>query len=186
MSNNKDVHAPTDAAERKALPIATGVLDYFPDALLAVADVSKKGNEQHNPGQPLHWAKEKSRDEADALLRHLLDRGKVDSDGVRHSAKVAWRALALLQREIEAERGYGYDAATDTWRILNEIPPVVATMSEWDEVPTKVRTGHEVPVGCVHERVPGEMGSRCGKTVWTRSPGDLAKHYCLEHRLGGP
>lgn len=89
--------------ERKALPIASGVLDYFPDALLAVAEVSRVGNEQHNPGQPLHWAKEKSTDEADALLRHLIDRGTRDTDGMRHSAKVAWRALALLQRELDAE-----------------------------------------------------------------------------------
>ena len=89
---------------RKAHPVCTGVLDYFPDALLAVAYCSFVGNEQHNPGEPLHWAKEKSTDEADALVRHLLDRGKLDADGVRHSAKVAWRALALLQREIEAER----------------------------------------------------------------------------------
>jgi hypothetical protein len=64
---------------------------------------SKVGNDQHNPGEPLHWAKEKSIDEADALVRHLLERGKVDSDGVRHSAKVAWRALALLQRELDNE-----------------------------------------------------------------------------------
>lgn len=96
-------HLPTAAAARKALPICTGVLDYFPDALAAVAHCSKVGNDQHNPGQPLHWAKEKSTDEADALVRHLMQRGSTDTDGVRHSAKVAWRALALLQREIDAE-----------------------------------------------------------------------------------
>lgn len=95
---------PTDAKERKALPIATGVLDYFPDALAAVAEVSRIGNEQHNPGQPLHWAKGKSTDHADSLIRHLVERGTRDSDGGRHSAKVAWRALALLQTEIENER----------------------------------------------------------------------------------
>ena len=95
---------PPDAKVRKALPICTGCLDYFPQALIAVAAVSKAGNDQHNPGQPLHWDKSKSTDEADALLRHLIDRGKLDTDGQRHSAKVAWRALALLQREIEAER----------------------------------------------------------------------------------
>ena len=95
---------PTDAQERKETPIFSGVLRYFPDALAEVARVSKKGNDQHNPGQPLHWAKEKSTDEADALTRHLLQTGTFDSDGMRHSAKVAWRALALLQREIEAEQ----------------------------------------------------------------------------------
>ena len=62
------------------------------------------GNAQHNPGQPLHWSKGKSSDHADSLLRHLVDRGSLDSDGQRHSAKVAWRALALLQIEIEEER----------------------------------------------------------------------------------
>lgn len=90
--------------QRKRYPIATGVLDYFPDALLEIALVSLTCNEQHSPGEPMHWAKDKSTDEADALVRHLIDRGKRDSDGMRHSAKVAWRALALLQREIEAER----------------------------------------------------------------------------------
>jgi len=94
---------PTDSKVRKTLPIMTGVLDYFPDALLAVAAVSHTGNEHHNPGRPLSWDRSKSGDEADALLRHLMDRGTVDTDGMRHSAKVAWRALALLQKEIEAD-----------------------------------------------------------------------------------
>lgn len=100
-------------AQRKALPIASGVLDYFPDALLAVAEVSRVGNEQHHPGEPLHWDKSKSTDEADALLRHLLDRGTIDTDGLRHSAKVAWRALALLQRELDAEAVVGVGATIE-------------------------------------------------------------------------
>lgn len=94
---------PRTSEARKAVPIATGVLDYFPDALAAVAQCSHVGNEQHNPGQPLHWDRAKSADEADALIRHFLERGTIDADGVRHSAKVAWRALALLQKEIERE-----------------------------------------------------------------------------------
>ena len=95
---------PTEAKARKALPLASGCIDYFPDALLAVAGVSKVGNDQHNPGKPLHWDRSKSGDEADALMRHFVERGALDTDGQRHSAKVAWRALALLQKEIEAER----------------------------------------------------------------------------------
>jgi len=94
---------PTEAAERKAAPVCTGVLDYFPDALVEVAKCSLAGNKQHNLG-PLHWDKSKSTDEADALVRHLLERGTVDTDGIRHSAKVAWRALALLQRELDGEK----------------------------------------------------------------------------------
>jgi hypothetical protein len=92
-----------DAEWRKQRPVATGVLDYFPDALLEVAFTSFMGNKQHNPGEPLHWSRGKSTDHADALLRHLKDRGTIDTDGVRHSAKIAWRALALLQEEIEDE-----------------------------------------------------------------------------------
>jgi hypothetical protein len=94
-----------DAAARKNAPLFSGCIDYFPDALLAVAELSKIGNDQHNPGSPLHWDRSKSGDEKDALARHLVDAGTLDTDGVRHSAKVAWRALANLQKEIEAERG---------------------------------------------------------------------------------
>lgn len=96
---------PSKPEERKKYPVASGVLDYFPDALAVIANVSWQGNEQHNPGQPLHWARGKSTDEADTMIRHFLERGKLDSDGIRHTAKMCWRALALLQKELEAERG---------------------------------------------------------------------------------
>lgn len=94
----------TDWETRKGLPIASGVLDYFPDALAGVARISKAGNDQHNPGQPLHWARGKSTDHADCIVRHLIDRGTTDVDGEDHSGKVAWRALALYQEELEAKK----------------------------------------------------------------------------------
>jgi len=99
-----DQHLPPGAAERKGMPVATGFIDYFPDAIAAIATLSRIGNDQHNPGKPLHWDRSKSGDESDALMRHFLDRGQFDTDGVRHSAKVAWRAMALLQKEIEAAK----------------------------------------------------------------------------------
>lgn len=95
---------PTDAAARKDVPVFSGVLKYFPDAIAEVARLSRACNEQHNPGKPLHWDRSKSGDELDALTRHLLEAGTLDTDGQRHSAKVAWRALANLQKEIERER----------------------------------------------------------------------------------
>lgn len=95
---------PTDAKQRKETPVYSGVIKYFPDALIAVAALSRAGNEQHNPGKPLHWDRSKSGDEKDALMRHLIEAGTMDTDGQRHSAKVAWRALANLQKEIEDER----------------------------------------------------------------------------------
>jgi hypothetical protein len=94
---------PTDAKERKKIPLWSGLIQYFPDALSAVANLSYVGNEQHNPGEPLHWAREKSQDQEDTLLRHLMEKGTLDTDGIRHSTKVAWRALAILQLEIENE-----------------------------------------------------------------------------------
>ncbi len=93
--------------ERKERPIISGVLDYFPDAIMEVAYCSFKSGQQHHPGKPMHWEKDKSTDDINCLGRHLLRRGTIDTDGVRHSAKLAWRALALLQREIEAEREGG-------------------------------------------------------------------------------
>ena len=92
-----------EAKKRKETPVFSGVLNYFPDAIREVAKVSFVGNEQHNPGKELFWDRSKSGDELDALTRHLIDAGTIDTDGVRHSAKVAWRALANLQKEIEKE-----------------------------------------------------------------------------------
>ncbi len=92
---------PIDPQERKNLPVGTGVLDYFTSALSEIGKVSKAGNDQHNPGQPLNWTRGKSRDHADTIIRHWMERGTIDTDGMRHSAKMAWRALALLQQELE-------------------------------------------------------------------------------------
>jgi hypothetical protein len=85
--------------------MADGLLYYFPAALAEVARVSKIGNDQHNPGQPMHWARGKSTDHANKILRHQVDAGGFDKDGTRHSAKVAWRALAQLQEELERDAG---------------------------------------------------------------------------------
>ena len=98
-------HPKEDVAQsRKETPVFSGVLNYFPDAIRQVAQCSFVGNQQHNPDKPLHWDRSKSGDEKDALTRHLLEAGTIDTDGIRHSAKVAWRALANLQKEIENDR----------------------------------------------------------------------------------
>lgn len=92
---------PTDPAARKAIPLVTGCFHYFPDALAEVAKLSKAGNDQHNPGQPLHWDRKKSSDHIDCLGRHLLQIDERDTDGQLHATKVAWRALANLQMMLE-------------------------------------------------------------------------------------
>lgn len=112
-ANKRDRLLDGDSAERKQYPLATGLLDYFPDALAEVAKLSWQGNAKHNPGEPLHHARGKSMDHADCIARHLVQRGGFDVieiDGVehrqRHSAALAWRALALLQEELEQEHGF--------------------------------------------------------------------------------
>ena len=101
-----DYGAKTDAQCRKETPIYSGVVAYFPLAWEELARVSFAGNEQHNPGTPLHWDRSKSGDELDACMRHLTDRAKgivYDTDKQRHLAKALWRIAAALQKEIEAD-----------------------------------------------------------------------------------
>ena len=84
---------PDDAAERKQIPIYTGFIRYFPDAIAAVAKVSLVGGMQHGQTpETLHWDRSKSKDELDAMMRHILD---------EDWEQVAWRALANLQKQIE-------------------------------------------------------------------------------------
>lgn len=87
---------PSDAAERKKIPIYSGFIKYFPDAVARVARLSYDGNQQHHPDKPLHWDKSKSTDELDALMRHMVE-GEWE--------QVAWRAMAHLQRQCDAENG---------------------------------------------------------------------------------
>lgn len=96
---------PTDAAARKALPVYTYITGYFPDALLAEVAVAVAGNEQHNPGEPLHWARGKSPDQMDCAFRHMMDhkRNPRDTDGQYHLAKAIWRLKAELQLQIESD-----------------------------------------------------------------------------------
>ena len=100
----KSIIMETNKDKRKQIPIYTGLIKYFPKALAEVARVSYIGNQQHHPDKPLHWDRSKSTDELDALTRHLFEAGKIDTDGARHSAKICWRALANLEKELENVR----------------------------------------------------------------------------------
>lgn len=92
-------HSPSsESQQRKDTPIFSGVMRYFPDALAAVARLSKKGNDKHNPGEPLHWARGKSTDHGDCIARHQITFDQIDPEtGEYHAVAVAWRALAQLQ-----------------------------------------------------------------------------------------
>jgi hypothetical protein len=102
------VTLPTDSNERKNYPLFRGCLNYFPAALAGVSNISKIGNDKHNPGEEMHHARDKSGDHADCILRHLMDvhdlliakdRGESVSDSkiLEEVSSMAWRALALSQ-----------------------------------------------------------------------------------------
>lgn len=94
----------TDSQERKDTPIFSGFMKYFPLAIAEVARLSKAGNDKHNPGQPLHWSREKSSDHGDCIVRHQIDAGTIDEeDGFLHDVKVAWRAMAQLEVALELD-----------------------------------------------------------------------------------
>ena len=76
-----------------------GLIDYFPRACLAVAEVSTKGAEKYT------WKGWESVPDgigrySDALVRHLTAlsiEGEQDKEGFLHRAQVAWNALAVLE-----------------------------------------------------------------------------------------
>ena len=104
--NIKQMVLPTGSKERKQLPLFMGVFNYFPDAVVAVAHQSQVGNDKHNPGEPLHWAREKSNDDWDCLTRHQLDLWQAiqsgDAEAIKeHAGALAWRGLAVAQKALE-------------------------------------------------------------------------------------
>lgn len=99
---------PHDSKARKEIPIVTGLLCYFPSALMAVARVSKKGNDKHNPGQPMHHDRSKSTDQIDCAGRHILefecDNDALDPDTQESVlAHAIWRLCARLQIHLESK-----------------------------------------------------------------------------------
>lgn len=95
-----------ESQQRKNTPIYSGPMKNFPLALAAIARLCFKANEKHNPGEPLHWSREKSKDHKDCIARHLLDSGTVDPEfDELHDVALAWRALANLQLAEEKRLG---------------------------------------------------------------------------------
>jgi hypothetical protein len=77
------------------------VIFYWPNALKALAGLNRQGNIQHyGNADRIRWKWKVSPNHIGKLLNHLMDAGTIDSDGIRHSTKVAWRALANLENEL--------------------------------------------------------------------------------------
>lgn len=117
-------YIPQGDQERKDAPMFRGLLGYFPAALFEVAAHSLDSDRKHN-GESTDgptWARGKSADHEDAIIRHVIDAGprrsKVERSGHGgpppkgssarderryHLRCIAWRALALLQEDCEAD-----------------------------------------------------------------------------------
>lgn len=93
-----------DSAGRKTIPLYEVLFGYFPDAMVALAEHSYKGNQKHNPGQELHHARTKSMDHENCILRHAANHAGVDGEDLECVA-LLWRAAALCQENME--RRYG-------------------------------------------------------------------------------
>ena len=152
---------PSGSSERKAIPLYEGVLKYFPAALAHVAYVSKVGNDKHNPGEPMHHAREKSTAHADCIIRHLIDltedRGHgvgYDEAGMAQVAYIAWRALALAQEWLEKH--------AEAPRAPGATPP------------TKVNHGYRDSDKATHDNVPPVHEIPCH---WCGAVGD-EEHGC--------
>lgn len=120
---------PTDYQKRKDLPLYTFLTQYFPDALIELVKVSVAGNLQHNPGEPLHWARGKSTDQLNTAMRHIFDHGagcRYDEDGTMHLAKAAWRLLAEIQLLTEQNK----QATTIN---IGELPAALIAGRKWRE-----------------------------------------------------
>jgi hypothetical protein len=109
---------PTDSKTRKGIPVYRGFIKIFPDAVAAVAQLTAISTEKHNPGGDVGWQKDKSTDELDAQLRHMLDDAIApcsrDDEGAMHAVKIAWRGMANLQRLADAGVDIYADLRDDT------------------------------------------------------------------------
>lgn len=106
----KQTFIPQDDKTRKEAPLYRGLLGYFPAALFAVARHSYLSDQKHNPGSTdgPTWARSKSSDHPDCIIRHLIDSGIMlggpvpSDDQIYHLTAATWRNLALLQEALES------------------------------------------------------------------------------------
>lgn len=97
--NGKNPHELGAKLDAGKSPIYRGLIDYFPNACRAVADVSAVGAKKYawkgwnsvSDGVPRY---------SDALMRHLVSESYelLDPDtGLTHASQVAWNAMARLE-----------------------------------------------------------------------------------------
>jgi hypothetical protein len=149
----------TDSADRKNIPVFSGVLKYAPAALAGMARISKSGNDKHNPGQELHHARGKSNDHGDCVIRHAMDIADIEAHIKRNfdndpevwyksddakallneASQLAWRALIWSQ---ELHEKYGGAPLAPGARL-----PTNAVESGWADANVKINPGDKITIG---------------------------------------
>ena len=103
--NGISAKAPGAKLDFGKAPIFQGLIDYFPRAITAVADVSRRGAEKYS-WKGWETVPDGFKRYSDALARHLTKEsteGRYDTGPnglgpeVLHASQVAWNALARLE-----------------------------------------------------------------------------------------
>jgi hypothetical protein len=110
IGGKRRFYIPQDDKTRKEGALYRGLLGYFPAACFEVARHSYVSDKKHNPGstEGPTWARSKSSDHPDCIMRHLIDSGWVpggqppSDEQLYHLTASTWRNLALLQEALEA------------------------------------------------------------------------------------
>jgi hypothetical protein len=167
-----------DSAGRKRVPMFSGLLAYFPDACAAVAEHSYKGNEKHNPGEPLHHARGKSMDHTDCIIRHVSNYDGMDGESLEAIA-LAWRAMALAQEVLERKYGLTLPLGVVDARAFPETNSLVGPNGEQAPVEFDVRDAVKA-FAKSPDNVSGRIGNYEG-----RHPADEAARCKLADELDG-
>jgi hypothetical protein len=96
------IHAP-DCRDRREPPAEgePSPWDLFPNALRAIVAHSVYGSKKHNPGEPVHWAFQKSTGHVEKAIGHLQRAGQIDPEtDTLHEVNGAWRAVAALETAL--------------------------------------------------------------------------------------
>jgi hypothetical protein len=129
--NGKDAKQSGSKLDSGKSPVFRGLIDYFPRACMAVAEVSQRGAEKY-VWKGWEDVPDGINRYSDAIIRHICKEaieGKIDPDfGLLHKAHVAWNALAVLELELR------HSEEAKHWR------------AELEEPVTKLWEGINVPV----------------------------------------
>lgn len=114
MGIEKDPHGfaqgvPGAKLDAGKAPVMRGVIQYFPRALRAIAEVSEIGAEKYS-WKGWEQVPDGVNRYSDALGRHLLDDAIAPYDtatGKLHKAHIAWNALAILEMILREEENVG-------------------------------------------------------------------------------